>query len=47
MNRDNGGDNDINAMADGYASVVPVKIDLTAYDQLAGIKYMEADSSNL
>lgn len=47
VNRDNGGDNDINAMADGYASVVPVKIDFTAYDQMAAIKYIEEKSYNL
>ncbi len=41
VNRDNGSENDINAMADGYASVVPVKIDLTAYDQIEALKYLE------
>lgn len=41
VSRDNGHENDINAMAAGYASVVPVKIDLTAYDQLDALKYLE------
>lgn len=41
VNRDNGSENDINAMKMGYASVVPVKIDLTAYDQIDTLKYLE------
>ncbi len=38
---DNGHENDINAMKNGFASVVPVKIDLTAYDQIDALKYLE------
>lgn len=40
---DNGHENDINAMKNGYASVVPVKIDLTAYDQIDNLKYLETN----
>ncbi|MDA3906091.1 MAG: 5'/3'-nucleotidase SurE, partial [Bacteroidales bacterium] len=41
VNRDNGNENDIKAMTEGYASVVPVKIDFTAYDQIEDLKYLE------
>jgi 5'-nucleotidase len=41
VSRDNGHENDINAIKEGYASVVPVKIDLTAYDQIDALKYLE------
>lgn len=41
VSRENGRENDVNAMEAGYASVVPVKIDLTAYDQIDALKYLE------
>ena len=44
VNRDNGFENDINAMKEGYASVVPIKIDLTAYDQIEDLKYLEQNT---
>ncbi|MCD6090277.1 MAG: 5'/3'-nucleotidase SurE [Bacteroidales bacterium] len=44
VNRDNGYENDINAMKEGYASVVPIKIDLTAYDQIEDLKYLEQNT---
>jgi 5'-nucleotidase len=46
VSRDNGNENDINAMAKGFASVVPVKIDLTAYDQIESLKYLEQNIDN-
>ena len=41
VSRDNGNENDINAMDQGFASVVPIKIDLTAHDQIETLKYLE------
>ena len=41
VSRDNGHENDIKTMQEGYASIVPVKIDLTAYDQIDALKYLE------
>jgi 5'-nucleotidase len=38
VNRDEGLDTDEWAMANNYVSVVPVKIDLTAYDSIAALK---------
>lgn len=46
VNRDNGHENDIKAMKEGYASVVPVKIDLTAYDQIDALKYLEHNNDD-
>jgi 5'-nucleotidase len=44
VNHDNGNENDLKAMGEGYASVVPVKIDFTAYDQIENLKYLEVNS---
>lgn len=41
VSRDNGHENDIKTMEEGYASIVPVKIDFTAYDQIDALKYLE------
>lgn len=38
---DNGDDTDLNAMADGYISVVPVQVDLTAYKVMDEFRYLE------
>ncbi len=38
---DNGGDTDLNAMAGGYISVVPVQVDLTAYKAMDKFRYLE------
>lgn len=45
--RDNGHENDINAMKAGFASLVPIKIDFTAHDQIDALKYMEQNSNDL
>ncbi|RLD36926.1 MAG: 5'/3'-nucleotidase SurE [Bacteroidetes bacterium] len=44
VSRDNGHENDINTMEEGYVSVVPVKIDLTAYNQIDTLKYLELNN---
>ena len=38
---DDGGDTDIKAMANDYISVVPVQVDLTAYNVIEQLKYLE------
>lgn len=37
-------ENDLKAIEDGFASVVPVKIDLTAHEQITSLKYLENHS---
>lgn len=39
---DNRGDTDLEAMKNGYMSVVPVQIDLTAYKAMEQLKYLES-----
>lgn len=41
VSNDNGHESDIKAIEQDYASVVPVKIDLTAYEQINKLKYLE------
>jgi len=39
---DEGDDIDIHAVSNGYVSITPIQMDLTAYDHLAYFKYLEA-----
>jgi len=38
---DDGDDIDIHAVSDGYVSVTPIQLDLTAYDHLKSFQYLE------
>ncbi|MBN2237860.1 MAG: 5'/3'-nucleotidase SurE [Bacteroidales bacterium] len=44
VNKDTDLENDLKAIEDSFASIVPVKIDLTAHEQIASLKYLENHS---
>lgn len=41
--QDSGDDIDIHAVGDGYVSITPIQLDLTAYDHLKSFQYLESN----